>query len=129
MRISVFLFAAAAVVSSLVQAAGDEARGKTLYETRCMICHTINENRIGPMHKGLFGRKAGSVPGFDYSQPVKDSKLVWDEKNVEQWLAFPDNVIPGQKMGFYVPDAQERADIIAYLKQQLANKPPEIPGY
>lgn len=101
-----------------VYAAGDAAHGEQLYESRCIACHSLDANRVGPMHHGVFGRKAGSVPDFDYSPAVKKSKIVWNEKTLDQWLANPEKLIPGQKMSFQVPDAADRADLIAFLKRE-----------
>jgi len=96
--------------------AGDRERGKQLYESRCIACHSIDDNRAGPAHRGVFGRKAGSAPGFDYSPALRASKLVWNEKTLNRWLADPEKLIPGQKMGFTVPEAKDRADLIEFLK-------------
>ena len=96
--------------------AGDAARGKRLYESRCIGCHSIGENRVGPAHKGVFGRKAGSVKGYDYSVALKTSNLIWNERTLDRWLADPESTIAGQKMGFTVPDQTDRADIIEYLR-------------
>jgi cytochrome c len=96
--------------------AGDAARGKTLYESRCIGCHSIEENRAGPAHRGVFGRKAGLAKGFDYSEALKKSKVVWNERTLDRWLANPEALIPGQKMGFTVPEQRDRADIIEYLR-------------
>ena len=94
----------------------DAARGKQLYESRCIGCHSIGENRVGPAHKGVFGRKAGSVKGYDYSAALKSSRLIWNERTLDRWLANPEALIPGQKMGFTVPDQRDRVDIIEYLR-------------
>jgi cytochrome c len=96
--------------------AGDAARGQQLYESRCVGCHSIEENRAGPAHKGVVGRKAGSAKGFDYSPALKSSNVIWNEKTLERWLANPEATIPGNKMGFSVPAAKDRADIIEYLR-------------
>jgi cytochrome c len=96
--------------------AADAARGKQLYETRCIACHSVDENRVGPAHKGVFGRKAGSVKGYDYSPALRKSKVVWNARTLNKWLANPERLVPGQKMGFTVPDAKDRADLIEYLK-------------
>jgi cytochrome c len=96
--------------------AADAERGKRLYESRCVGCHSIDENRAGPAHKGVFGRKAGSAKGFDYSLALKSSNLIWNERTLERWLADPESTIAGQKMGFTVPDAKDRADLIEYLR-------------
>ena len=101
-----------------VAGAADAARGKRLYESRCVACHSLEENRAGPAHKGMFGRKAGGARGYDYSPALRKSKLVWNEKTLERWLANPEKLVPGQKMGFSVPDAKDRADLIEYLKKE-----------
>jgi len=111
------LFAAcAALAAQALPAHADAARGKQLYESRCIACHSVDENRVGPAHKGVFGRKAGSAKGYDYSPALKKSKVIWNEKTLDRWLANPERLIPGQKMGFSVPDARDRADLIDYLK-------------
>jgi len=98
-------------------ATGNVARGQTLYKG-CADCHSINENGVGPMHKGVVGRKAGSVSGYDYSPDLKNSGIVWTEDNLDKWLTGPQAMVPETKMFFDVPDAQDRADIIAYLKEK-----------
>jgi cytochrome c len=101
-----------------VSAAGEASRGEQLYESRCTGCHSLDANRIGPMHRGVFGRKAGSVADFEYSSAVKRSKIVWDEQTLARWLTDPEKLIPGQKMGYQVSEAADRADIVAYLKRE-----------
>jgi cytochrome c len=96
--------------------AADAERGKKLYESRCIGCHSIDENRVGPAHRGVFGRKAGAVAGYDYSPALKSSRVVWSDKTLDRWLTNPEATIPGQKMGFSVPSANDRADIIEYLR-------------
>ena len=96
--------------------AGDAARGQQLYESRCIGCHSIDANRVGPAHRGVFGRKAGAVKGYDYSPALKSSRLTWNERTLDHWLTDPEAAIPGQKMSFSVSDAADRADIIAYLR-------------
>ena len=98
--------------------AADAARGKQLYESRCIGCHSIDANRVGPAHQGVFGRKAGSVQGYDYSDALKKTKVIWNEKTLDRWLTNPEQLIPGQKMGFSVPDPKDRADLIDYLKSE-----------
>ena len=98
-----------------VAVAADVQHGKALYETRCTSCHSIEYPAAGPAHKGLFGRKAGSSPGYAYSSALKDSKVVWSAETLDKWLSGPEAFIPGQKMYISIPDAAERADIIAYL--------------
>jgi len=96
----------------------DAVRGKQLYESRCIACHSIDDNRVGPAHKGVFGRKAGSAKGYAYSAALVNSKIVWDQRSLQDWLADPESLIPGQKMGYSVPEAGDRADLVAYLRTQ-----------
>ncbi|MBL0897936.1 MAG: c-type cytochrome [Reyranella sp.] len=111
--------AVAFVLGTAVAArAADAARGQELYESRCGGCHSLDANRVGPAHRGVYGRKAGSVAGFAYSPAVKGSAVVWEEKTLVAWLANPQAVIPGQRMNFRVALPEDRADIVAYLRQQ-----------
>jgi cytochrome c len=103
--------------SSAGMAAGDASRGKTLYQA-CEACHSIDENDIGPMHRGVVGRRAGSLSGYVYSPALKKSGITWDETQLDRWLSNPSNLVPGTKMFFKIDDPQVRADIIAYLKEQ-----------
>jgi cytochrome c len=96
---------------------GDAEHGKTLYAT-CAACHSVDENDIGPLHRGVVGRRAGSVPDYNYSAALKNSGIVWDETQLNRWLVNPSAMVPGTKMFFKLDDAQMRADIIAYLKTQ-----------
>lgn len=102
----------------LAYAAGDVAHGQALYQSRCFACHSIDASRVGPAHRGVFGRKAGSVADYDYSPALKKSTVIWNEKTLDQWLANPEKTIPGQKMGYSVLEAKDRADLIAFLKTQ-----------
>ena len=104
--------------SGSATAAADAARGQTLYKTMCVACHSIDYNGVGPAHKGLLGKKAGSRADYTYSPAVKASGIVWADKTLDKWLANPEKLIPGQKMGFMVPAAKDRADLIAYLKKE-----------
>lgn len=97
-------------------AAGDAVHGQELYQKMCIACHSIEYNGIGPAHKGVFNQKAGSRADYAYSPAVKVSKVIWNEKNLDKWLSNPEKFIPGQKMGFLVANAKDRADLIAYLK-------------
>jgi len=95
---------------------GDPKNGELVY-ARCMACHSLTENRIGPRHCGVFGRRAGTVPGFDYSPAMRRAKIVWNEKTLDRFLTDPLKYVPGTAMVFSgVPDRKERADVIAWLK-------------
>jgi cytochrome c len=94
------------------------SRGAEIYEAKCGACHSLDQNRIGPKHRGVFGRKAGAVPDFHYTDALKKSGIVWNAKTLDTWLQSPVKMVPGTAMGFQLRNAQERADVIAYLKQQ-----------
>jgi cytochrome c len=106
----------AAAASPPPAAKGDAARGEQVY-ARCMACHSLTENRIGPRHCGVFGRRAGAVPAFDYSPAMRRAKITWNERSLDGFLTDPIKYLPGTAMVFAgVPDPQERADVIAWLK-------------
>ena len=119
MHLPAFLAAVFALASAApTAAAADATHGKELYESRCGGCHSLDANRVGPAHRGVYGRKAGSAPNFNYSNAVKNSTVVWEEKTLDAWLTNPQALIPGQRMNFRVAAPEDRADIIAYLRQQ-----------
>ncbi|MGZ5786279.1 MAG: c-type cytochrome, partial [Ramlibacter sp.] len=92
------------------------AHGEEVYN-RCVACHALRTDRVGPRHCGLVGRRAGIVPGFAYTQAMKKSKLTWDEKTLDRFLQKPMKVVPGTAMTYDgVPDVNDRHDLIAYLK-------------
>jgi cytochrome c len=96
---------------------GDPLRGKGLYQA-CASCHSLDENDLGPRHRGVVGRRAGSLQDYSYSAALKDSGLTWDEVTLDRWLTNPSALVPGTKMFFKIDDAQSRADIIAFFKEQ-----------
>jgi cytochrome c len=99
---------------------GDPKRGETIYG-RCFACHAIDRDRTGPRHAGLFGRRAGSVPDFPYSPAMKkagEAGLVWNDETLDKFLQNPTKFIPGTRMTYAgVKNDQDRADLLAYLKQ------------
>jgi cytochrome c len=103
-------------------AGGDADRGAKTYEDNCTGCHSLDANRVGPAHRGVYGRKAGSAPGFAYSPGVKASKVIWREATINKWLTNPQAFIPGARMGFRLTDAAKRADVIAFLKRESRKK-------
>ncbi|HUW38406.1 MAG TPA: c-type cytochrome [Rhodocyclaceae bacterium] len=109
--------AAVAAAAKEAELQGDPSAGKAIY-ARCLACHALAYDRTGPRHCGLFGRRAGSVKGFAYSKAMKRSRIVWNEKTLDRFLANPLKAIPGTAMGYAgVVDRKERADLISYLKQ------------
>ncbi len=96
-------------------------RGKTLF-LQCRACHSLGEggpNRVGPNLFGIFGSKAGIVPGFSYSDVMANSDLVWTTEAMDEWLKQPSKFMPGNRMIFFgIPEAQDRADLMTYLRQE-----------
>jgi cytochrome c len=116
------LILASLLAPAAAWAAGDAEAGRQLYEARCTGCHSEDANRVGPAHRGVFGRKAGSQPGYAYSPALLASPVVWNEATLERWLADPEGLIPGQRMGYSVAAAGDRADLIAYLASLGASR-------
>jgi cytochrome c len=104
-------------VASVNAPVGDPGRGKAVYQA-CEACHSIDENDLGPRHRGLVGRRAGSIQDYNYSAALKNSGLTWDAPTLDRWLTNPSAVVPGTKMFFQISDPQSRADVIAFLEQQ-----------
>jgi len=118
----VLLAAAAALSVGAAAAAGDAKRGEELY-ARCAACHALAYDRVGPRHCDLLGRRAGSVPDFDYSAAMKKSGIVWTATMLDRFLASPIRTVPGTTMTYAgVADARERADLIAYLGSTTCNR-------
>ncbi|MFI4973281.1 MAG: c-type cytochrome [Caulobacterales bacterium] len=94
----------------------------------CRSCHSLDQggsNMTGPNLYGIFGRKAGAKTDFIYSDDMKKAGWTWDADHLEKWIQSPRTVLPGTKMTFIgVPDAKNRADLIAYLKTATSPAPP-----
>jgi cytochrome c len=99
-----------------VSRAQSPASQKELFEKRCGGCHALDRDKEGPQLNGVYGRKAGSVESFHYSDALKKSRIVWTEEALEQWLTDPDKLVPDNDMPFHVEKPDERRAIIAYLK-------------
>ena len=99
----------------LTPAAGDVAKGQALYQARCTACHAVDSNKTGPAHRCVMGRRVGSLKGYKYSDEMAQSRLRWTPQTLNAWLQDPEDLVAGQRMGFQVDDAQERADLIAWL--------------
>jgi cytochrome c len=95
--------------------AQDVAKGSDVYQDRCSACHVLNGVGQGPSLVGVVGRKAGSLPGFGYSDVMKASGLTWTEASLDRFLSGPTKMVPGTAMRAIVPDPTERRDLIAYL--------------
>jgi cytochrome c len=113
---AIFVASAQSTAVAATAVKGDPTRGKALYQG-CESCHSIDNNDVGPKHRGVIGRRAGSVKDYSYSAALKNSGLTWDDANLDRWLTNPSALVPGTKMFFKIDDPQKRADIIAYLKE------------
>jgi len=104
---------------------GDLERGRKLY-LQCRACHSLKENephKIGPNLFKIIGSKAGSMKGYNYSDALSKSEIVWTIENLDLWLEKPYEIIPGNKMVFSGMSKQEdRNDLIAYVYDQTSEK-------
>lgn len=91
-------------------------RGERVYQRQCGACHSLDQNRVGPMHRGVIGRAAGTVPGYRYSRALQGLDLVWTDETLDAWLQNPSQMARGTAMGFRLQDAADRAAVIAYLE-------------
>jgi cytochrome c len=104
---------------------GDLERGRKLY-LQCRACHSLKEkepHKIGPNLFKIIGSKAGSMKGYNYSDALSKSEIVWTIENLDLWLEKPYEIIPGNKMVFSGMSKQEdRNDLIAYVYDQTSEK-------
>lgn len=100
-----------------VQPSQGEQDGKSLFEKRCSGCHALDADHEGPRLRDVFGRPAGKVKTFKYSEALQRAKVTWDEAELDKWLTDTESVAPDNEMGFRVPKQEERTAIIAYLKR------------
>ena len=107
---------AAVAVGCALLAQDTPASGERLFEKRCGGCHSLDRDLEGPRLHGVYGRKAGSLDSFSYSDALRKSKIKWDRESLEKWLADPEQLVPGNDMAFRLEKADERRAIIEYLK-------------
>ncbi len=104
--------------------AQDASAGQQIF-AKCQVCHQIGtgaQNSVGPDLNGVVGQRAGTRPGFDYSDALKGSGLTWDQPTLEKWLKAPDALIKGTKMTFAgLTSDRQIANVIAYLSQFRAD--------
>lgn len=107
-----------------VLAADNVQRGEQIFRSRCAVCHTVQAgapNKFGPNLHGLFGRRAGSLPGYNYSQAMRAAGaagLKWSRVTLDPYLENPHRAVPGDKMPFPgLPSQADRDAVIAYLEQ------------
>jgi cytochrome c len=108
----------------------DLAHGEALYNTQCKSCHTIEiggKNLTGPNLYGVFGREAGAMADFNYSDAVLESGIVWSAEHVNEWLDNPRTYLRGTKMSFAgMREEQDRADVITWLMTETGYRSPEM---
>ena len=116
--------AVAVIVGLATQASaqsGDPARGQRVFNQQCRACHTLDKDgasTVGPNLHGVFGRKAGTAPGFAFSEAMKTSGIVWDDKTMAEYNRDPKGKVAGTKMVFGgIKQAGQLDDLLAYLKQ------------
>jgi cytochrome c len=120
MRTQILIGALALLATAgAARADGDPARGEKRFE-ECATCHTLERgvNNVGPSLFGVIGRKAGEIADFRYSPALKKSGLTWTPQVLDTFIADPQKEVPGNRMPFAgMPDAADRADLIAYLQK------------
>lgn len=107
------------LMSGTALAEADLAKGEKQYN-KCKACHSLEAgvNKVGPNLAGLFGREAGSVEGFKYSEAMKASGITWNEETLDAYLTKPKDFVEGTKMVFPgMKKESQRIDLIAYLKE------------
>src|SRR5258706_11601317 len=119
-RFAISVLATIASLSPALAQLGDAARGRQNF-TACAPCHSLEPDRhmTGPSLADLWGRKAGSLPSFErYSDALKSSGIIWDDRSLDGWLTDPDRMVPDNEMPFNgIKDARDRADLLAFLKE------------
>jgi cytochrome c len=106
-------------MAGAARADGDAARGEKRFE-ECATCHTTEPgvNSVGPSLSGVLGRKAGEIADFRYSPALKRSGITWTQQTLDNFIADPQKAVPGNRMPFAgMPDATDRADLVAYLQK------------
>jgi len=103
--------------SNAASASDDEQRGAALFAGRCAACHSINPTRKpGPILSGVYGRRAGTAPNYQYSAALQGASLTWSDRTLDRWLTNPPAFIPGVNMQAQVTDPNDRLALIRYLK-------------
>ncbi len=106
-----------AAVALAAVASDESSRGSQLFTQFCTGCHGVETDNEGPRLRGVFGRRAGSVEGFQYSEALKNARFTWNTDTLKQWLTDPGKLVPGTDMKFRVPDADARDEIVRYLER------------
>ena len=115
-----FIFSALAFIATIAAARADTADPRMVFNNACRTCHSMKEgdNRLGPSLAGVVGRKAGTLPSYQYSSSMQSSGVTWDAATLDKFIANPDEVVGGNKMKPFtgIADACQRKEIIGLLK-------------
>jgi cytochrome c len=115
-----FILSAVAFIATTAAARADAADPQMTFNNACRTCHSMKEgdNRLGPSLAGVVGRKAGTVPGYQYSSSMQSSGITWDKATLDRFIANPDEVVGGNKMKPFtgIADAGQRKEIVGFLK-------------
>jgi cytochrome c len=114
--------------SPLTLAEGDAEAGQAIFRSRCSGCHAIGpgaQPAFGPQLTGVVGRQAGGAPGYQYSDAMHNSGIVWDEEKLKAYIDDPKAVVPGTRMNFWwIGSDKTLSDLVAYLASQADSPAP-----
>jgi cytochrome c2 len=102
------------------RAAGDPAKGQTVFQSQCAACHSVSPGvtLFGPSLATIYNKPAGGTKGYAYSQALLNAHLTWNDATLDKFIASPQTDVPGTRMPFAgLSDPEQRADLIAYLAQ------------
>lgn len=102
---------------------GDVQKGRQLFESRCMGCHSLDANRVGPALGTVVGRVAGKQADFAYSAALTRATHVWTPEKLQTWLTNPEALVPGQAMGYSLSQADDRRDVVTFLQSLSQVRP------
>src|SRR5438874_11457622 len=119
-RLALFLLSLFIATPPSLAASGNPAQGQRMFGA-CAACHSLkpDENMTGPSLAGLWNRKSGTLASFSrYSPAMKSAHIQWNDETLDQWIADPQHVIPGNQMTFAgINDPKQRTDLIAFLRE------------
>lgn len=110
-------FGVALVLACSLATGQAQSTGIELFNRRCGGCHALDRDKEGPRLGDVYGRMAGSVDSFQYSDALKNAKITWSDKSLDEWLTDPEQVVPNNDMAFHLENSNERREIIAFLKR------------
>ena len=102
---------------------GDVQKGRQLFESRCIGCHSLDQNRVGPALGTVVGRIAGKQADFAYSAALGRATHVWTPEKLQTWLTDPEALVPGQAMGYSLSQAEDRRNVVAFLQSLTEPRP------